>query len=130
MRLYFKKKPIHLNLTQFKPVNTTEKKLYTNEGIYEIRDNKIYNLDILDKEIEELIIYDNHLILDNSEINLVLCFRIPNFFIEKTIKKSIYTLDNIDLVIEKENNLQDEMYFEIKNKTDLEKLSTFLSAIK
>lgn len=130
MRLYFKKKPIHLNLKQFKPVDITEKKIFTNEGIYEIRDNKFYNLDILDKEIEELIVDNNDLILDNSEINLVQCFRIPNFFIEKTIKKSIYTLEDINLVIEKETDLQDEIYFEIKDKTDLEKLSTFLSAIK
>ena len=130
MRLYFNKNPINLNLKAFDPVHTTEKKIYTNEGIYEIRDDKIYNLDILDKEIEELMIDDNHLILDNSEVNLVQCFRIPNFFIEKTIKKSTYQFDDINLIIEKENDLQDEIYFKIKNKTDLEKISTFLSAIK
>lgn len=130
MRLYFNKNPINLNLKAFDSVHTTEKKIYTNEGIYEIRDDKIYNLDILDKEIEELMIDGNHLILDNSEVNLVQCFRIPNFFIEKTIKKSTYQFDDINLIIEKENDLQDEIYFKIKNKTDLEKLSTFLSAIK
>lgn len=130
MRLYFNKNPINLNLKAFDPVHTTKKKIYTNEGIYEIKDDKIYNLDILDKEIEELMIDGNHLILDNSEVNLVQCFRIPNFFIEKTIKKSTYQFDDINLIIEKENDLQDEIYFKIKNKTDLEKLSTFLSAIK
>lgn len=123
---------ISTNKLNIVPKIVNEIVLYSYEGIYIIKENKLYTLEVEDGLIENMTIYNNDLIIDNSKFNVKETYRYPNKYLEKHIVKEIYQDEYIEFVIEKENNIPIEMYFIIKDKNThtLNNLATFLSKIK
>lgn len=133
MRLYFKKLPeyIEIDLT---PTIEHEHQLYSNDGIYVIKENELFKLDIKErkeKKAEEFNYIDYQFIQDYTTYRFLKTFHIPNNYIEHDIVKEIYDLEWIQLIIEKHNNKIEEAFIEIKDKTKYkEDLSTLLLKIK
>lgn len=123
---------ISTNKLNISPKIVNEIVLYSYEGIYIIKDNKLYTLEVEDGLIENMTIHNTDLIIDNSKFNVKETYRYPNKYLEKHIVKEIYQNEYIEFVIEKENNIPIEMYFNIKDKNThtLNNLATFLSKIK
>jgi hypothetical protein len=123
---------ISTNKLNIVPKIVNEIVLYSYEGIYIIKENKLYTLEVEDGLIENIIIHNTDLIIDNSKFNVKETYRYPNKYLEKHIVKEIYQDEYIEFVIEKENNIPIEMYFIIKDKNThtLNNLATFLSKIK
>lgn len=123
---------ISTNKLNIVPKIVNEIVLYSYEGIYIIKENKLYTLEVEDGLIENIIIHNTDLIIDNSKFNVKETYRYPNKYLEKHIVKEIYQDEYIEFVIEKENNIPIEMYFNIKDKNThtLSNLATFLSKIK
>ena len=123
---------ISTNKLNISPKIVNEIVLYSYEGIYIIKDNKLYTLEVEDGLIENMTIHNTDLIIDNSKFNVKETYRYPNKYLEKHIVKEIYQDEYIEFVIEKENNIPIEMYFNIKDKNShtLNNLATFLSKIK
>jgi len=123
---------ISTNKLNISPKIVNELVLYSYEGIYIIKDNKLYTLEVEDGLIENMIFHNTDLIIDNSKFNVKETYRYPNKYLEKHIVKEIYQDEYIEFVIEKENNIPIEMYFNIKDKNThtLNNLATFLSKIK
>ena len=134
MRFYFDGDipNISSNKLNIVPIIVNEIVLYSYEGIYIIKNNKLYTLEVKDGLIENMTIHNNDFKIDNSEFNIRETYRYPNKYLEKHIIKEIYQDEYIEFVIEKENNIPLEMYFNIKNKNTytLNNLATFLSKIK
>jgi hypothetical protein len=136
MRFFFDGDIPNLNILNNKlnisPKIVNEIVLYSYEGIYIIKENKLYTLEVEDGLIENITIHNNDFIIDNSKFNVKEIYRYPNNYLEKHIVKEIYQGEYIEFVIEKENNIPIEMYFNIKDKNThtLNNLATFLSKIK
>ena len=136
MRLYFKELPeyIEIDLT---PTIEHEHQLYSNDGIYVIKENELFKLDIKEhkenkeNKAEEFNYIDYQFIQDYTTYCFSKTFHIPNNYIEHDIVKEIYDLEWIQLIIEKHNNKIEEAFIEIKDKTKYkEDLSTLLLKIK
>lgn len=136
MRFFFDDDISNVNISTNKlnisPKIINEIVMYSYEGIYIIKDNKLYTLEVADGLIENMTIHNTDLIIDNSKFNVKETYRYPNKYLEKHIVKEIYQDEYIEFVIEKENNIPIEMYFNIKDKNThtLNNLATFLSKIK
>ena len=129
MRVFLKTDIQDLNVSTLNKTIVNEQYLYTNEGIYKIKDNKIFNLVIKDNPIEEYTHDNINMVIDPSEFDEVECFRIPQTYLEKNIIKHMYTFNHITLVIELEDK-EKTIYFNIKDKKYLNELATLLSIIK
>ena len=131
MRLYFKEVPEYLDLN-IQPEIEQEQHIYSNDGIYIIKQNELYNLDIKEHEKgEELNYIDVLFIVDNTEYTLTKTFTFPNMYKIETINKEIYDLESIQLIVEKQNNVIYDAYIEIKDKHAYKEcLSTLLLKIK
>tara|TARA_Y100000590_G_C14942959_1_gene721997 strand:+ start:9 stop:419 length:411 start_codon:yes stop_codon:yes gene_type:complete len=136
MRFFFDDDISNVNISTNKlnitPKIVNEIVLYSYEGIYIIKDNKLFILEVEDGFIENMNIHNNDFIIDNSKFNVKETYRYPNKYLEKHIVKEIYQDEYIEFVIEKENNIPIEIYFIIKDKNShtLNNLATFLSKIK
>jgi hypothetical protein len=105
-------------LDKFKNKNETIVKLYSNEGIYQIKNNKLYKIYYIDdeKSNSNITLNSQHFIVDNSEIKYIYSNKIPFNFKKKTLLITTYETSNCKIIIEEDNNRNIlNVYFYVKD---------------
>ena len=116
----------------FRKIN--EQYIYSEEGIIQIINSKLFKLNIVDEITSTVKLDKFDIIIDNSKFVIDSeCFQIHPYHIDEFITKYIYKLRKnsiIDLVIEKNNDIIINFYFYLKDNTHLinikEDILTFL----
>jgi hypothetical protein len=115
MKVYFEKLPEEKNIKKLSLKNTTSNYylLYSNEGIYTIKNDIITKNEYIDKPSKELVIDSVKFIIDNSYCKKNKCFKIPFYFNKVKISEMIYELpydSSLKLIIQKKNNQINDIY--------------------
>ena len=116
----------------FRKIN--EQYIYSEEGIIQIINSKLFKLNIVDEITSTVKLDKFDIIIDNSKFVIDSeCFQIHPYHIDEFITKYIYKLRKnsiIDLVIEKNNDIIINFYFYLKDNTHIinikEDILTFL----
>ena len=118
MRVYFTNPDIvsFENIQNKLIIKTTIKKIYSTEGIFHIINNKLNRLIIIDDPNSEKISISNiDFIVDRSRFTYdTECYQLNPKNISETVYIQTYTLtDSLQLVVEKCNHHNNEIYFTI-----------------
>ena len=104
------------NLKSIKSSSYTEIYLYSNEGIYLIKKNKLYMTHFNDSNNSvKVIINEDEYISDTSDVVLTPCSKLPYSFIKKEMSITSYEKGSIKMILQECNNSLEHIYFEIKN---------------
>ncbi len=104
--------------------------IYSNEGIFGFKHNKLYRMDIMNEEVETIPFKDHEFLIDRSEMAFKdLVYHIPfeHIFCEETLFKK--NIGNSLIFVKKVFFDQTIYYFEIEGKLEsfmLGKMFTFL----
>tara|TARA_B110001450_G_C17637398_1_gene487778 strand:- start:197 stop:634 length:438 start_codon:yes stop_codon:yes gene_type:complete len=107
--------------------------IFSNSGIFSVKNNKLCKILIKDKPIEKLYIHDILCFIDSSEfIEFSEYYQIPFNHTYEIFQRSHYILRKnalIEFIVDTYNNSVIDAYFIIKNKNDnfQEDIVTFLS---
>ena len=140
MRLYFSDLSIAEKI-DFQGINLLTKteftRIFSNEGIFHVKDNKLMRLNIKDQPIENITIQNIEFIVDKSSIKYdVDWYQINPYHIMETIDVYTYVLcDKVQLILEKQDKHTSSIYFLINvindnNNIDINNIIvTFLSGL-
>ena len=110
------------------------KEIYSLSGIYQIINDNIYKLKIIDKIVYTKVINDFKIIIDDTIINKIIVKHLPidHIVLNKIVEK--YEINNVILIVEK-NSLDKSiisLYFEFnsQNKMIIKEISSLLLSIK
>lgn len=90
--------------------------LYSNEGIFKIKKNKLYTIHFIDDNcpinttIDDITYY-----IDKSIIQYTLCNKLPYDFIKKDMVVTCYDGGSVKLYIEEKDNEIHQIYFDVKD---------------
>ena len=108
--------PVLLEKFLFK--KTTEKYIYSEDGIIQIQGEKLFKLNLIDHDSKWSKIDKFDIIMDNSKFVVDCeCFQVFPYHIDEIIHKYIYKLRKdtiIDFIIEKNDDTISDFYFYLK----------------
>jgi hypothetical protein len=99
--------------------NLNEVYIFSEEGIIQIKGEKLFKLNIIDEQLQTVKLDKFDIIIDNSKFVIDCeCSQVYSYHIEEIIHKYIYKLRKdtiIDLIIEKKNDTVIDFYFYLKD---------------
>ena len=109
-------------------------RVFSSEGIFHVKDNKMMKLNIKDRPIENITIQDIEFIVDKSSIKYdVDWYQINPYHIMETIDVYTYVLcDDVQLILEKQDKHTSSIYFLINDIDNIDInniIVTFLSGL-
>lgn len=93
-------------------------KLFSNEGIYQIKNNKLYKIYYIDDENSNssITINSQQFIVDNSELKYIHSNKIPFNYKKQRLLVTTYETSNCKMIIETDDSKKIvNMYFSIKD---------------
>jgi hypothetical protein len=104
------------SFTTLKQNTYTSTMLYSNEGIFQIKKNKLYAIHFSDDEYPKNITIDDiKYSTDKTITHMTPCNKLPYDFIEKDILVTCYEVGSVKLYIEEEDDEISNLYFDVKD---------------